>query len=72
MLDQVSAKIVCQNLGCLPETQREVIIMRFYGEMKLEEIAEIIGCPLGTVKSRLYKGLKRYKRILEEVEHDKG
>lgn len=72
VLDQVSAKIVCQNLGCLPETQREVIIMRFYGEMKLEEIAEIIGCPLGTVKSRLYKGLKRYKRILEEVEHDKG
>ena len=43
--------------------------MRFYGEMKLEEIATITGCPLGTVKSRLFKGLQQYKKILEEVEN---
>jgi RNA polymerase sigma-70 factor (ECF subfamily) len=71
LLEQVSAEDVYQNLYRLPVIQREVIIMRFYGEMKLEEIAEITGCPLGTVKSRLYQGLKKYKGILEEVEHGK-
>ncbi len=71
VLEQVSAETVCENLHHLSVMQREVIIMRFYDEMKLEEIAEITGCPLGTVKSRLYKGLKKYKRILEEVEHGK-
>lgn len=71
VLERVSAGAIYENLCRLPVKQREVIIMRFYGEMKLEEIAEIIGCPMGTVKSRLYKGLRKFKRILEEVEHGK-
>ncbi|MFZ3069504.1 MAG: RNA polymerase sigma factor [Anaerolineaceae bacterium] len=71
LLEQVSADAIYKNLYRLPMIQREVIIMRFYGEMKLEEIAVITGCPVGTVKSRLCRGLKMYKRILEEVEYDK-
>ena len=70
LLQQASADAVYQNLYRLPMIHREVIIMRFYGEMKLDEIAVITGCPVGTVKSRLCRGLQMYKKILEEVEYD--
>jgi RNA polymerase sigma-70 factor, ECF subfamily len=72
VFDRISAAAVRNQLEGLPVAQREVIVMRFYGDLKLEEIAEITGRPLGTVKSRLFKGLKRYKQILEEVEYAEG
>ena len=56
----------------LPLRQREVLSMRYFAEMRLEEIAEALGCPLGTVKSNLHKavmGLRdlftRRKGVLE-------
>lgn len=44
-------------LARLPETHREVVLMRFVDDLKLEEIAEALGIPLGTVKSRLHNAL---------------
>lgn len=52
----------------LPANQREVIVLRFYHELPLEEIAEITGAPPGTVKSRLFHGLRRARRILQAEE----
>jgi len=60
---QVSALL--QNL---PASQREVIILRFYQELSLNEISTITGAPIGTVKSRLFHGLRRARRILEAEE----
>lgn len=60
---QVSALL--QNL---PASQREVIILRFYQELSLNEISTITGAPIGTVKSRLFHGLRRARRILETEE----
>lgn len=56
----------------LPANQREVLVLRFYHELPLEEISEITGAPLGTVKSRLFHGLRRARQILEldEVNRD--
>jgi RNA polymerase sigma-70 factor (ECF subfamily) len=48
----------------LPERQREVLSLRYFGEMQLEEIAEALGCPLGTVKSNLHKAVLALKRML--------
>ena len=42
---------------------RTVVILRFFEDMKLEDIASITGDPLSTVKSRLYKALKLLKRV---------
>ena len=42
----------------LPEEQREVVRLRFGLDLKLEEIAEALGVPSGTVKSRLHNALK--------------
>lgn len=44
--------------------KRNVIILRYYQELKLEEIAGILGIPLSTVKSRLYHTVGELSRLL--------
>lgn len=44
-------------LSCLPEPQREVVLMRFVDGMAMEEIGVALGIPTGTVKSRLHHAL---------------
>jgi DNA-directed RNA polymerase specialized sigma subunit len=48
---------VVNALAKLSPDHREVLILRFYHDLKLEEIAEVTGTPLGTVKSRLVHAL---------------
>ncbi|MFD3164132.1 RNA polymerase sigma factor [Herpetosiphon sp. NSE202] len=57
---------VQQALAQLSPNHREVVVLRFYQELKLEEIAEVVGVPLGTVKSRLFHALKQLKAVLEQ------
>jgi RNA polymerase sigma-70 factor (ECF subfamily) len=45
-------------LAALPEEQREVVLLRFVDGLSLGEIAEAMGIPLGTVKSRLHNALE--------------
>ena len=52
-------------LRVLPEHQRMVVILRFYEKMSLQEIAEVLCCPLGTVKSRMHQALKKLRVPLE-------
>ncbi len=67
-LEQVSAserrRILEDAIRRLPARQREVISLRYFGEMQLEEIAEVLRCPLGTVKSNLHKAVVALKGIL--------
>jgi RNA polymerase sigma-70 factor, ECF subfamily len=49
-----------------PELQ-VVVALRFYKDLQLEAIAELLGIPLGTVKSRLHTGLKRLRAELERA-----
>ncbi len=55
---------VQKTLMKIPETQRVVIVLKFYQGMKYKEISEILGCPLGTIKTRMYHGLKKMKKLL--------
>ena len=48
----------------LPRRQAEVIRLRVLDELRLREIAEVIGCPLATVKSRLRYGLEKLREIV--------
>ncbi len=45
-------------LAVLPDEQREVLLMRFFDGMNLQEIATALNIPAGTVKSRLHNALK--------------
>jgi RNA polymerase sigma-70 factor, ECF subfamily len=48
----------------LPEPYREVVVLRFFGELSLEEIARQVERPLGTVKTHLHRGLQRLRGSL--------
>ena len=58
--------ILQKALNQLPEEQRVVIIMKEYQGLKFREIAEALGEPLNTVKSRMYYGLNGLKKIFEK------
>jgi RNA polymerase sigma-70 factor (ECF subfamily) len=49
----------------LDEPYREVLVLRFFGELSLAEIAAQSDRPLGTVKTHLHRGLQRLRRALE-------
>jgi RNA polymerase sigma-70 factor, ECF subfamily len=51
-------------LDDLPPEQREVLVLRFLEEMSYEEIARVVGCQLGTVRSRIHYGKQALKRAL--------
>jgi RNA polymerase sigma-70 factor (ECF subfamily) len=51
-------------LGRLSEDQREAVILKVYQGFKFEEMAEILDCPVSTVKSRLYTALDLLKTVL--------
>jgi len=48
---------IAAAVEALPEGQREVLLMRFVDDLPLADIAEALGVPVGTVKSRLHNGL---------------
>ena len=49
----------------LPEDQREVVVLKVFQSLKFEEIAQIQGAPVSTVKSRLYMAFEKLRMILE-------
>ncbi len=60
--------IIQKALQQLPEDQRIVIIMKEYQGLRFREIAETLGEPLNTVKSRMYYGLSGLKKIFQKWE----
>lgn len=65
LLTRDEAQEVAAALLALPQTQRETIILRYYQELSLAEIATVLNIPLGTVKSRLSLGLHKLREVLE-------
>ena len=53
-------------VAALPEPYREVITLRFFGELSLEEIARQVDRPLGTVKTQLHRGLIRLRGVVAQ------
>jgi RNA polymerase sigma-70 factor (ECF subfamily) len=58
--------VVEEAMALLPEEQRTAIILKEYHGMTFQEIADMQGCPLSTVKTRLYQGLTVLRRHLEK------
>ncbi|MBF0199420.1 MAG: RNA polymerase sigma factor [Planctomycetes bacterium] len=56
--------IFLNNLGDINAEQRECLILKYYEDMSRNEIANILGIPVATVKSRLYYGLKSLREKL--------
>jgi RNA polymerase sigma-70 factor (ECF subfamily) len=64
------AQLVHRALERLSSEHREVLTLRFLEDMKLEEIAETLGCELGTVKSRLHYAKQAVRKFLQESSHE--
>jgi len=57
-------------LEALPQMYREVVILHYFEDLKLADVADILGIKLSTAKSRLYKALKLLKIQLQDVKGD--
>ena len=66
--DNAAASEDKQRIGAALDTLspifREVLVLRFQEQMKLEEIAKLVGIPLATVKTRLYRGVQALRPVL--------
>lgn len=58
--------LVEEALDRLSFEQREAVVLKVFEGFRFDEIADIVGCPLSTAKSRMYLGLSRLKTILTE------
>jgi len=65
LLAQERAGWLALAVGGLPVVFREVLTLRFEEELQLNEIAEVLNLPLGTVKTRLHRALKHLRQELE-------
>jgi len=64
MLPVETALAVDAALQRLSDEQREAVVLKIYQGFKFEEMSEILGCPMSTVKSRLYTALDLLKDTL--------
>lgn len=60
---ETSAEIAA-SLENLPDVQQNIITLRFFHDMKLQEISELLDLPLSTVKTHLYNGLRKLKKLM--------
>lgn len=57
------------HVARLPDGQRQALVLRFSEHLSYEQIAAVLGCPLGTVKSRIFNGLAALREMLADENH---
>lgn len=72
LMSDVLREDVRSAIQRLPEEQRLAVIMRFFGDMSIQDIAWAMQCPEGTVKTRLFHSLRRIRRSLLELWEQEG
>ncbi|KKO53918.1 RNA polymerase sigma factor [Paenibacillus sp. DMB20] len=59
-----------RRMDRLPDKIKVVVMLRFTNDLPLADIAEVLDIPLGTVKSRLNRGLKLMKNMMDELDEE--
>ena len=72
LLTQERNAQLARLLSRLPEAQADALRLRFFGEMKFEEIAQALDCTLSTAKYRVRAGLAQLSRWLSETGKEEG
>ncbi|MGB0065662.1 MAG: RNA polymerase sigma factor [Terracidiphilus sp.] len=68
--DKDDATAIHDGLGRLDVKHREVLVLHFLQDLSIQEIANVVGCSEGTVKSRIHYAKRQMKQILEGVKYD--
>ena len=64
-LERIDDSILDAALDAMPPPQREVMLLRYRDDLSYAEIASVVGCPIGTVRTRLFHAKRRLYELLE-------
>lgn len=72
IVKKIEYKKALEILKSMPWQKRAAFILKYYYNYKYEEISEILDCPVGTVRSRLYYCTKEIIKQMEESDYDEN
>jgi RNA polymerase sigma-70 factor (ECF subfamily) len=72
LLESLGTERIVAAIGRLPEDYRVVSTLYFMEDLSYEEIARILECPVGTVRSRLHRGRKMLQKALWQIAEEDG
>ncbi|MEU5091678.1 SigE family RNA polymerase sigma factor [Streptomyces sp. NPDC021356] len=59
-------------LARLPARQRAVVVLRYYQDLSERQVADALGCPVGTARSHAARGVARLRQLLDDVSESVG
>jgi RNA polymerase sigma factor (sigma-70 family) len=65
-----NSRLILEIIDSLPHTQRECVLLYYYSEMSIKQIAEALNCSAGTVKSRLNYARRKIKESIRTVNYN--
>ena len=65
--EEQEIELLKRALTMLPEEKREILLLCRFQELKYEEIAELLGCELNTVKSRVHRALQDLRKAFHQL-----
>lgn len=72
VLNKTFSQDMKDALSALPDEFRTVVVLADLNDFSYKEVAHILGCPVGTVMSRLFRGRKMMRKNLVEVAFERG
>jgi RNA polymerase sigma-70 factor (ECF subfamily) len=72
VMERLDVEHVHQAIEALPAEYRAVAALYFVEDLRYEEIAEVLGCPVGTVRSRLHRGRRMLQKALWSIAVEEG
>jgi RNA polymerase sigma factor, sigma-70 family len=60
-----------REIGVLPDKYRSAVVLKYVEDLSLKEISEIMGLPVGTVKTRVHRGREMLRRNMKESRGEK-
>ena len=72
IMDRLDADRVGEALDALPEEYRAAATLYFIDDLSYQQIADVLQCPVGTVRSRLHRGRRMLQRSLWDIAVERG